>query len=616
MAIILVPTDGVVSSCDVEADFTTRNSGANINATDDDFVEGTGAMGDKMSNTTELLVSDNLGGGAAGVYDFSIGGSDEGAHFIGWCNAKTPFDSADGLAIYFRNAAGHFGTWNTIPSYFYKGGFTTRVGNPSRDFDNATTWTTGGNPAQLDDVSEMGFQFHTTSSIMGSFNNCQVDQFTVGYGVRAIGGKSGTPNTFDAVKVQDQDTSFWGWWSEVNGNYVGKAKLYIGPETGDSADYFVDTAFAVTFADENVAEGFYEIPIRGGNTTCDFSLATISAGNPTTARWSLTVDSATGETTGGYSDTNCLMGGYNTITLNQYASTVGTTYINGTQIIQNNATMTGVAVLNANVGADSAALLSDNLTDITGSTFEHNGVGGHAIEIDTAGSYTSNNTYTGYSGDSANATIWFNPTGGTGDLTLSVTAGSSIPTVRNSSSGTVTINLAQVVTTINAVTSQGAAIENARVLVEASSDSGDLPYLFSVGGITRSGSTASVQHTAHGLATNDKVLIRGADQQEYNGVREITFDSADGYTYTVSGTPATPATGTLTSTGIILDSDTDAAGQVSNSPGKSYTVNQPVRVKTRRATISEGVFYKATRSFETIDKDNGLTLNVQLTEDE
>jgi hypothetical protein len=193
MTISLVGT--VCDPCDTASNFTTNNSGVNINATDDDFVQGTGAVGDKMSNTTELVVSDTLTYTTAAVYDFSSAGAttDEGAHFIGWVNMKTPFDATDGMAVMFRNAAGHQGTWNVMPSYFYKGGFSTRVINPSADFDTVTTWSLTGNPAQLDDVTEMGFQYHTTSSIMGSFNNVQCDIFTVGFGVRADVGTLGTP---------------------------------------------------------------------------------------------------------------------------------------------------------------------------------------------------------------------------------------------------------------------------------------------------------------------------------------------------------------------------------------------------------------------------------------
>lgn len=71
-------------------------------------------------------------------------------------------------------------------------------------------------------------------------------------------------------------------------------------------------------------------------------------------------------------------------------------------------------------------------------------------------------------------------------------------------------------------------------------------YSFSVSSITRSGSTATVTAaTAHGLATGDSVLIQGADQSEYNIQAVVTKLTATTFTYQVSGTPVTPATGTI-----------------------------------------------------------------------
>jgi hypothetical protein len=64
--------------------------------------------------------------------------------------------------------------------------------------------------------------------------------------------------------------------------------------------------------------------------------------------------------------------------------------------------------------------------------------------------------------------------------------------------------------------------------------------------ITRSGTTATVTATAHALLTGDTVTIAGADQAEYNGSFAITRTGADTFTYTVPGTPATPATGVIT----------------------------------------------------------------------
>jgi hypothetical protein len=73
--------------------------------------------------------------------------------------------------------------------------------------------------------------------------------------------------------------------------------------------------------------------------------------------------------------------------------------------------------------------------------------------------------------------------------------------------------------------------------------------------ITRSGATATAVLTndpnylsdetgGHGFITGDSVTISGADQAEYNGTFTVTKVDADTFTFTVAGTPASPATTT------------------------------------------------------------------------
>lgn len=65
--------------------------------------------------------------------------------------------------------------------------------------------------------------------------------------------------------------------------------------------------------------------------------------------------------------------------------------------------------------------------------------------------------------------------------------------------------------------------------------------------ITRVSTTATVTTTlAHGFTTGQLVTHAGAGQAEYNITAAITVTGATTYTYTVSGAPATPATGTIT----------------------------------------------------------------------
>jgi len=68
-----------------------------------------------------------------------------------------------------------------------------------------------------------------------------------------------------------------------------------------------------------------------------------------------------------------------------------------------------------------------------------------------------------------------------------------------------------------------------------------------ISGITRSSGVATATTaSAHGLVVGDKVRISGATQTEYNGtVVVVTVPTSTTFTYAVSGTPDTPATGTI-----------------------------------------------------------------------
>lgn len=68
-----------------------------------------------------------------------------------------------------------------------------------------------------------------------------------------------------------------------------------------------------------------------------------------------------------------------------------------------------------------------------------------------------------------------------------------------------------------------------------------------VSSLTSSASTATLTTTLdHGLFTNQYVKVSGADQAEYNGVFQVTVSSTNTFSYTISGSPASPATGTIT----------------------------------------------------------------------
>ena len=99
-------------------------------------------------------------------------------------------------------------------------------------------------------------------------------------------------------------------------------------------------------------------------------------------------------------------------------------------------------------------------------------------------------------------------------------------------------------------------------------------YSFSITGITRTSQTATATTSgAHGLTSGDTVLIDGAVETQYNGTFEVTVLSTTTFTYTVSGSPSTPATGTILGLKMSLNSVSipSASGTIFPISG-AYTV--------------------------------------------
>lgn len=76
------------------------------------------------------------------------------------------------------------------------------------------------------------------------------------------------------------------------------------------------------------------------------------------------------------------------------------------------------------------------------------------------------------------------------------------------------------------------------------------PNLVAVSSLVRVASTAfATTATPHGFVAFQSVTVLGADQPEYNGSQIVSVVSPTVFSYPVSGTPATPATGTITAQG-------------------------------------------------------------------
>jgi hypothetical protein len=408
----------IVNTCDA---ITGWNAG-NI-STDDDFVEGTGCVGNKVSAAVAEFYTTVLG--VTAPYSFASGGNKFGQHFIMWFASKSKIDAASGYRLIMGNGTSR-GQWDVPPvtsELKRNGSFVTRVIDPARPFTRiaAGSWTTGGNPAQLTGISQMGGAIQTTVTLMGNFNNATVDQLVIGMGIRISGGTSGAPDSFETARAADEDGGVWGW-SQAN---VLKGGIYIGPATGTAASVFSSVSESRVFSDSPVAVGFFRVEARGAGTDVTLKQAAISAQNPTNARWDYTV----GADTKSWNDSDSIYSGIRNMTLQSFANLSGLRIADTTSIIQNGALLDNVTV-------SGSPITSNNPARITNCNF--NFVLGHAIIITTPGTYTfAGNLFTGFgAADTTNAAV-YNNSGGL--VTLNITEGGNTPTIRNGTSATTNV---------------------------------------------------------------------------------------------------------------------------------------------------------------------------------
>jgi len=403
---------------------------------------------------------------------------------------------------------------------------------------------------------------------------------------------TGTSSVFDDFVSADEGTSSnkYGVWESRSGIAYCKVRSQIGTA---SSCVFDDSGFVVVFPKQegpagldlvNVDSNGLTFSLAHASTNVDLADGVIRSEDQATTPGDVQVTGTSGtfdavrvtfdglrliDLTSACTLTDCLFTGCGAVDAGSGADLAGTT-------VANSAVATDAAALVWDVNLDPNGEL-DNMTFVKGSGTTH------ALELGTTSPLTVTligHSYSGYNASNGqnDSTILVSRTSGT--VTINVSGGGDTPSYKTAGA-TVVVNNSVTVKVKVKDAADSSAIENARVFLEADTG-GPLPAEDSVT-ITRVSTTATVAHTAHGLVTGDDVIIRGADQPEYNGDQSITVTGANAYTYTVSGSPATPATGTITATARILNALSNASGIVQDT-GFDFASDQPVKGKVRRGT--------------------------------
>lgn len=446
-----------------------------------------------------------------------------------------------------------------------------------------------------------------------------IDYVTNGTGLTCTDGFSASAGTWAAILAADEGTANnrWGIISSKSGILYVNGVITLGNSgTGVS---FSDSLQTIVFPAQYVTTGFCGIDfnLQNSSTTITMTSCVLRGRGALTGSDDTRPDYAvTGTTsTAGLVMTSCQFNVYRRIDFNSKVSAQSCVFIaGGDRVLADDADLRFSVVQGYAGTANTSAFVWNSANTpngkLDGMTFTMGSTATHAIEFGT-GSPTSftltNITFSGYSGSNNvnDSTLHIKRT--TGTVTITITGGTT-PSYRTDGA-TVVIVSGAVTVAVNVKNTSGTNIQNARVLLKAASG-GPFPFNATVT-IVNSGTTATVTHTGHGLATNDYIVIKSASLAANNGVFQITVSDANTYTYTMASSPGSNPTGPK-ATYAALYGLTDASGNLSTS--KVYSSSQPVSGIVRKSTSAP--LYKTALLGGSVSNTTGYSANVQMIADE
>jgi hypothetical protein len=463
--------------------------------------------------------------------------------------------------------------------------------------DTATTGATGGTKPATSAVQSVGYSAITASTMPRMVDNTWMDQITR------------LPDATPGIIIQGQSGGTVDWDSQDIFDTLGLAVGTFIPAPGGAWKINTPIQFGIAdtedhgFADTNVTwlwddnvivpDGFYgmsALSASGGTCNVDFGVKS-GTGDAASGSQGLAIQSAaTGPrwfmdfndtfiTAANFYGCSFIHGG-DFLLDDAAVSVISSLYIDCSSALISNSEQLRCKIIASDTADGVAFMTTDDLSDVVFCEFTFSD--GHGVELTTTlvtPQVSKGNTFTGYGTTTSNDAAIYNNAGGA--VVINVTDLGDTPTYRDGTSASTTVNNT---VTVQVIVSEvdGTLIENARVYLEAAAG-GDLPALDSVT-ITSSGTTATVTHTTHGMVTGQFVKIRGAVETNYNIIAAITVTTASEYTYTIVATTS-PATGTITSTAVIINELTSVAG-VADNTGFAYTTDQPVHGHARMSGTS------------------------------
>jgi len=280
-----------------------------------------------------------------------------------------------------------------------------------------------------------------------------IDVIDTGEGLTLTRGDSTDANgTFQDFVDEDEGTSTnrWGHVYTQEGIIYVTGVLSIGNSTTNTE--FTDSNKVLVFPDGRVSNGFFGVNWAINNTsTIDISACIFNGrGALYTSDDTRPTYQALG-TAGTLTVTDSTFNTYADIILTSNCTFDGCSFLAGKYVEANTANVYQCTITDAATAPGEPAIFTDNVTRIVECNFTQGANGGHAVQCNTAGTYTWSGLLSGY--DSSNGqtnSAFYNNSGGL--ITLNLQAGADTPSVRNGTSATTDIVSSATITITNIIT--------------------------------------------------------------------------------------------------------------------------------------------------------------------
>lgn len=469
-----------ISSCDSTTASGAHNRLNGVNsgnplAETDAYVQGSGCIANKCGTTTGAT---DTGGHFNSTATFDI----TGKHLFMWRMTLTPGNMLTkanaGIAIGLTNtsttstsvwSSTNFKKWNidgsdTLPN---SDGWRCYVLDPSGTADSSAGTLT------LSTVKNVGYLCRQNTGVATALNNVFVDAIRMGTGISATASSAGDTITLSGLLTYDADkTRAFGVITQNSGIYYGGGKVTIGATGQTNTCLFEDTSQVLVWRDFPVADTLYEFKLQG------------AAGNKTTMRWNSSVlRGQAGQVWNVTCDANSDFKAYDTaiancssLVLSSGSILSGSSLDTCGQVDVNGATISDCSFANCTATSQLLCSAASEVANITNTAFTKGAGTTHAIEIGgSAANFTLDGiSFSGYAvsnGSTGNEAVYVNIASGSVEITV---LNGSNPSIRTAGA-TVTFASTPVSVTVTVKdAASGAAIQNARVLLEKVSDGTDV----------------------------------------------------------------------------------------------------------------------------------------------